>query len=137
MTINKLRKDAAAPKSNDPNEWDVWLDKHPEVGLAGNRVSEDREHWLTKQAEHRARLLEIERLKADGEVVMKSDLDARDARVALAQRTALYEILTTELPVKSEGKTAVEIRGLNRDAADRVCLIMQQKLNEWARADEG
>ena len=136
-TINKLRRENGAPESNDPDEWDIWLDKHPEVGLAGNRVSKDREHWLTEQAEHRARLLQIERQRADGDVVMKADLDARDQRVALAQRTALYEILTNELPVKSEGKTAVEIRALNRDAADRVCLLMQQKLNDWARADEG
>lgn len=119
------------PKAYDVEEWKKFVEEQG-LGIAGNRVSEDREHWLTQQAEFKAKLLEIEHKKATGEIVLKADLDARDTRIAMAQKAALYEILTTELPVKSEGKTVVEIRALNREASDRVCVIMQDRLAEWA-----
>jgi hypothetical protein len=134
-TLRTLRDGFGAPKTPDPDEWDKWLSDHPEHGIGGNRVSKDREHWLTQQAEYRAKLLAIEHQKAEGAIVYKSDLDARDVRIAIAQKSALYEILTTELPVKSEGKTALEIRALNRDAADRVCAVMQQRLAEWSEVE--
>lgn len=137
-TIGDWRKKfpLLVPIGYDLTEWGRFVDEN---GLAqgGNRVSKDREHWLTQQAEYRAKLLEIEHQKALGEIVMKADLDARDVRIAMAQKTALYEILTTELPVKAEGKSAVEIRALNREAADRVCVVMQERLADWSvKADE-
>jgi len=138
MAFREWRKLPGAPNEPDLEAWAKFIEDN-QLGNAGNRVSEDREHWLTQQAEFRAKLLEIEHKKATGEIVMKEDLDARDVRIASAQRAALYEILTTELPVKSEGKSAVEIRALNREAADRVCVLMQDRLGEWAVAqdDEG
>ncbi len=134
-TIGNTRKrfPETCPKGYDVDEWRRFFDEN---GIGeGNVVSKDREHWLTQQAEYRAKLLAIEHQKAEGAIVYKSDLDARDVRIAIAQKSALYEILTTELPVKSEGKTAVEIRALNRDAADRVCSVMQQRLAEWSEVE--
>jgi hypothetical protein len=134
-SIRAWRRLPGAPKGHDIESWNAFIEENG-LGEVGNRVSQDREHWLTQQAEYRAKLLEIEHKKALGEIVLKADLDARDVRVAAAQKAALYEILTTELPVKSEGKSAVEIRVLNREAADRVCVIMQERLNDWATATD-
>lgn len=121
------------PSDYDLDAWRAFVESN---GLAeGNRVSKDREHWLTQQAEYRAKLLEIEHKKAQGEIVLKADLDARDVRIASGQKTLLYELLTTELPIKSEGKTAGEIRALNREAVDRVCALMQERLSDWAVAE--
>jgi hypothetical protein len=125
------RKLPGAPKEPDREKWIAFIEEH-QLGVVGNKVSADREHWLTQQAEFRAKLLEIEHKQAEGKIVYKSDLDARDMRIAAAQKTALYDILTGELPVKSEGKSASEIRALNREAADRVCEVMQARLAEWA-----
>lgn len=138
MAFREWRKLPGAPAGPELEAWVKFIEDN-QLGNVGNRVSEDREHWLTQQAEFRAKLLEIEHKKVLGEIVMKADLDARDVRIASAQKAALYEILTTELPVKSEGKSAVEIRALNREAADRVCVLMQERLGEWATAqdDEG
>lgn len=130
----RAKFNGSVPQDYDLVAWRAFVEEN---GLAeGNRVSKDREHWLTQQAEYRAKLLEIEHKKALGEIVMKTDLDARDVKIAVAQKAALYEILTTELPVKSEGKGAVEIRALNREAADRVCVIMQERLTDWATKED-
>lgn len=149
-SARSLAKALGTHHSNLP----IWADKYPEArafGLdrekweqlmlekrlgEGNVISPDREHSLARAAEYRANLLEIEQQRARGEIVAVSDLEARDRRVALAQRTALFEILTTELPAKSAGKDAGEIRLLNREAANRICAIMQQKLNEWVVSHE-
>jgi hypothetical protein len=133
--VREWRKLPGAPEGPDPVAWVKFIDDN-QLGNAGNRVSADREHWLTEQAQYRAKLLEIEHKRAVGEIVMKVDLDARDARIAGAQKAALYEILTTELPVKSEGKSAGEIRVLNREAADRICVIMQERLSDWATKED-
>ena len=119
------------PKGYDVGEWQKFMEEQG-LGMAGNRVSEDREHWLTQQAEYKAKLLEIDHKKAVGDIVMKTELDLRDVKIAMAQKSALYDVFTTELPVKSEGKTAAEIRAMNRNACDRVCAIMQERLGEWA-----
>lgn len=122
-----------APTEPDKAAWLEFIEANG-LGVGGNRVSEDREHWLTQQAEYRAKLLKIEHQKADGEIVMKTDLDKRDQRIASRQKAALYEALTGELPVRAEGKTATEIREMNREAADRICQIMQRGLVEWTEA---
>lgn len=124
-----------APKTYDVAEWQRFIEEQG-LGGANNRVSGDREFWLTKASEHRAKLLELEEKRKKRETVLKADLDARDMRVATAQKQALYEILTGELPVKCEGKSALEIRVMNREAADRICVVMQERLNEWVESDD-
>ena len=124
-----------APDGPDHAAWVKFIEDN-QLGNVGNRVSEDREHWLTQQAEFRAKLLEIEHKKAQGEIVMKADLDARDIRIATAQKALLYELLTNELPVKCEGKTAGEIRAMNSVAVDRVCVLMQERLSDWAASPD-
>ena len=122
------------PKDYDVTAWQSFMDENG-LGGTGNQVSGDREHWLTKQAEYRAKLLEMEEAKERGETISKAELDKRDQRIASAQKAMLYELMTTELPIKSEGKSAVEIRILNRDAADRICQAMQERLGDWAGGD--
>jgi len=135
VALRTWRAMPGAPAEPDIEAWKQFKDENG-LGEVGNRVSEDREHWLTQQAEYRAKLLEIEHRKAVGEIVMRADLTARDDRIAMAQKQMLYDVLTTELPVLSEGKSAADIRILNRDAADRVCRVMQEKLNDWATVQD-
>lgn len=113
----------AAPTGRDLASWKAFVEQEG-LGGASNRVSRGREHWLTRSAAARARLLELEEERVRGETVKRVDVDRLHLTIASRQRTLLIQHLETELPPKLDGLPAAEMRVHLRATVDAICEVM-------------
>jgi hypothetical protein len=117
------------PESRDLAAWKAFVEEQG-LGTANNRASKDREHWLTRSAAARARLLEMEEERQRGETIRRADVDAVHLHVATRQRTILIQHLETELAPKLEGLSASAMRPVLRQTVDAICDVMSELAGE-------
>jgi hypothetical protein len=70
---------------------------------------------------------------AEGRLVLKADLDARDLYIATRQKAALIAALESELPARLAGLDPAQIRLILRGVIDQICDLMQELLEDYAR----
>ena len=128
--IRNWRKLSGSPKTKDVETWLAFVEEQA-LGVVGNRVGKDREYWLGRQAEFRARLLEIDHRRATGELVPRAEVEEWTLRAAMTAKRVLFNLLENELPTKAEGLTAAEIRVIARDMGDTICDAM---ISEFAKS---
>lgn len=126
------RKMEGAPQLPVEDEWRAYIDEK-ELGISGNKTSKGREHWLTLKAKNETTLQSIKIAKEKGQAVSIESVDTLLSRVALSQKTLLYDLLENQMPHRLTGKTSAEIRKILRKAADDVCAIMQTNEAKWKK----
>lgn len=122
---------ALAPRGHDVEEWRGFMLENG-LGVAGNRVSKDREHWLTRAAEFRAKLLELEEQRVRGEIITRAEVNRLHLHVATSARSLLLQALETELPVRCDGLSAAAMRPIMRETVDRVIERLAPLVEEFA-----
>lgn len=121
-----------APAGHDVAAWKAFIEEQG-LGVANNRVSKDREHWLTRGAAARARLLELEEQRLRGETIRRADVDGVHLLIASRARGLLIQHLETELAPKLEGLSAADMRPVLRQTVDAVCDVMGELGSEMEK----
>lgn len=94
------------------------------------------EDWGTRLKRAQALTAELKLEQTKKRLVDVDIIERVHQRVGLRSRAMLVTILEDELPAKSAGRDAAEIRALNREAGDRVCLAMSTGLAQWVNEVE-
>lgn len=102
----------------------------PAVGSAKVGLAAKKEQKLDEEIA----ILRLKRQREERSVVSVAAVNDSALRIATQQRQLLYELLVNELPAKTEGRTLAERRLLHREAADRICGMMQN-LNDFLPDD--
>lgn len=102
----------------------------PAVGSAKAGLTAKKEQKLDEEIA----ILRLKRHREERSVVSVNAVNDSALRVATQQRQLLYEVLVNELPAKTEGRSLAERRVMHREAADRICAMMQN-LNDFISDD--
>ena len=119
-----------APKGYNEQEWRDFIEKH-ELGAAGPRKSKKREELLIEKLASEVRLNEIKIAQAEAKLIPAEDVDNFLLFIASRVKSAMYQGFTTELPPKVVGLDVGEVRKAAREAADVVCVSMQNALDDF------
>lgn len=131
QTVRDWRKLPGSPKTPDADKWREFIEEN-QLGVAGNRVSRDREYWLTKKAEKDVALLEIKIRKEEGSAIGIEEHDDYVGRLGQSIRSSL---LTLENVVpRLAGKSQAEMRIEIRKEVDRFIAMFRKTMNEWKPA---
>lgn len=141
QTLYEWRKADGFPepkKEGRKNIWDVvairdWINSKG-LGTGANKPENDREALLCDKLRKEIELLAIKIEKERGVLIDRDEADRILAKVAIAGRSLLYQLLETEFPMEGEGLSVPELRELGRSYADRICLAMKKEIDEWAPA---
>jgi len=124
------RKLPGAPQNPDIEAWSTYVSDN-DLGVVGNRVSQDREELLREKLTKENRLLDLKIAREEKTSVDRAEVDALLLHIATMQKTVLYPALERELPAKAEGHTAAEISLIGREIGDRLCAIFTSQIESW------
>jgi hypothetical protein len=134
QSIARWRGLPGAPTEPDAPVWRAFIAENG-LGVAGNRLSKQRESLLASSVEKKNRLLDIEIAQKERKTIERADVNKLLLRVASQQRAVLYAALEREYPGKVVGRTAAEVSLRGRELADRVCEIMDREIETWQSHD--
>jgi hypothetical protein len=124
VSLNKWRRtfdDFPEPDPNHQNRYEVlkvrqFLERHPDIGEAGNKVTGKREELMCQNIEKRNALLDRQIARAENEQISAE----RVLAAFTAERTINVESfrrrMLSEIPAELEGKTARDISLLLTEA---------------------
>jgi hypothetical protein len=125
-----------APKGNVLSEWQAFRGKHKLGAMGNNRVSKSREDVLTEKAIAETRLTLIKIAKEERKVIPADEVDSFLLFLASRVKSALYQVFQTEMPPKTATREVAEVRALNREGCDAICLSMQTALEDWQKEQD-
>ncbi len=128
--IREWRKLPGSPETPEYEPWKAFVAEN-QLGIAGNRVTPQREALLVESVQKKNRLLDLEIARKEGSSVDRSAVDALLVAVFTRQRAVLYAALEGEYPGKAVGRTASEIRVLGGQLAGRICDVFSRDVEKW------
>jgi len=130
QSVVNWRKMPGAPTDTNLESWLAFV-RDNSLGIAGNRVTKDREALLIEKLETEIALNRAKLAKEERTVVDRDAVDAFLLHVATLQKTILYQRLVRELGPKGEGKTAQELSVFGQAVADELATIFSNSIEQW------
>ena len=124
-----------APQTMLVSDWQAFK-KRRKLGFTNNRVGKDRESILVDKAAAETRLIRIKIAKEERKLIDAELVENFHLFAAARLKSAIYQLFATELPPKTANSELSDVRKINREACDALCLSMQATFDQWREEQE-
>jgi hypothetical protein len=131
-TVYSWRKLPGAPRGAELKPWKAFVAKR-NLGVAPNRLTDERAELLRQRAEREVRLLGLKIARLESVAMPIQEVSDLLRHLVTFTRATLDPRLGRELGARCAGKSPEELAILGPVIADEVCALLAEGVTKWSQ----